>query len=147
MTISPSNVNAPIFTMTNKISLKELANDLIKGILPTAIARNSFIINDIPDEAMVSGDENVMAHILGSLLNNTVSSSHDGCIRISAKEEDEYTTIAVTDNNNDYSRFISGKMAKVKPAINKMGGDLNFEFNQRNSITILVSFSKKSIAA
>ena len=140
-------VNALVFTMAKKISLKELANNLIKGILPTAVSRNSFIVNDIPDEAILDADENVVAHILGSLLNNTVSSSHDGCIRISAAQEDSYTTITVNDNNNDYSRFISGKMAKVKPAITKMGGDLNFEFNQRNSITILVSFSKKSLAA
>lgn len=145
MTVRPSNPT--VIIMTKKISLKALANDLIKGVLPTAIARNSFIINDIPDQAILDVDENVVAHILGSLLNNTVSSSHDGCIRISATQEDSYTTVTVNDNNNDYSRFISGKMAKVKPAITKIGGDLNFEFNQRNSITILVSFSKKSIAA
>jgi hypothetical protein len=144
--ISPS-FNAPVYTMSKKIILKDLANDLIKGLLPTAITRNSFIINDIPDGANIDADAEVVAHILGSLLNNTVSSSHDGCIRISAKQEDSYMTISVKDNNNDYSRFISGKMAKVKPAIAKMGGDLSFEFNQRNSITILVSFTKKSIAA
>jgi hypothetical protein len=53
----------------------------------------------------------------------------------------------VKDNNNDYSRFISGKMAKVKPSVMKIGGDLNFEFNQRNSITILVSFTNNNVAA
>ncbi len=145
MTTYPSNPS--VYAMTKAFFLKALASDLIKGVLPTAISRNSFIINDIPDQAILDADENVVAHILGSLLNNTVSSSHDGCIRISAAQEGTYTIVTVNDNNNDYSRFISGKMAKVKPAIAKLGGDLSFEFNQRNSITILISFSKKSIAA
>jgi hypothetical protein len=133
--------------MTNKVALKNLANQLIKGLLPTAISRNSFIINDIPAEASIDADEELVAHILGSLLNNTISSSHNGCIRVSVSNEDGYTTLSVEDNNNDYSRFISGKMAKIKPAVKKIGGDLAFEFNKRNSITILVSFAKNNIAA
>jgi len=139
--------NTPVITMANKIALREITNQLIKGVLQSAVSRNSFIINDIPAETRLNADENLLAHILGNLLNNTVSSSHDGCIRVSAKEEDGYVTISVKDNNNDYSRFISGKMAKVTPAIKKIGGDLSFEFNQRNSITILVSFTNNNMAA
>jgi hypothetical protein len=133
--------------MTNKVALKDLANQLIKGLLPAAIGRNSFIINDIPADICIDADEELVAHILGSLLNNTIGSSHDGCIRVSVSNEDGYTVLSVEDNNNDYSRFISGKMAKIKPAVKKIGGDLAFEFNRRNSITILVSFAKSSIAA
>jgi nitrogen fixation/metabolism regulation signal transduction histidine kinase len=133
--------------MTNKIALREITNQLIKEILPSAISRNSFIINDIPADTKLYADKTVIAHILGNLLSNTVGSSHHGCIRVSAKDEDGHVTISVKDNNNDYSRFISGKMEKVKPSVMKMGGDLNFEFNQRNSITILVSFANNNVAA
>ncbi|SRR5260221_8943176 len=142
-----SILNAPVITMANKIALRQLTNQLIKGILPSAISRNSFIVNDIPDETSLYADENLVAHILSNLLNNTVGSSHHGCIRVSATQEDNYITISVKDNNNDYSRFISGKMTKVKPVVNKIGGDLSFEFTQRNSITILVSFTNKNKAA
>jgi len=141
------SLTLPGSVMANKVALKDLANQLIKGLLPAAISRNSFIINDIPEDACIVADEELIAHILGSLLNNTISSSHDGCIRVAATEEDGYTTLSVEDNNNDYSRFISGKMAKIKPAVKKIGGDLAFEFNKRNSITILVSFAKNNIAA
>ncbi|MEJ0101814.1 MAG: hypothetical protein WDO19_04285 [Bacteroidota bacterium] len=142
-----STLKAPIITMANKIALRQLTNQLIKGILPSAISRNSFIINDIPAETNLFADESLVAHILSSLLNNTVGSSHNGCIRVSAKQEDNHIIISVKDNNNDYSRFISGKMTKVKPAVNKIGGDLSFEFTQRNSITILVSFTNTNKAA
>jgi len=141
------SLTLPGSVMTSRVALKDLANQLIKGLLPAAISRNSFIINDIPEDACIVADEELIAHILGSLLNNTISSSHDGCIRVAASEEDGYTTLSVEDNNNDYSRFISGKMAKIKPAVKKIGGDLAFEFNKRNSITILVSFAKNNIAA
>jgi nitrogen fixation/metabolism regulation signal transduction histidine kinase len=143
-----STLNAPVIKMANKIALRQFTNQLIKGILPSAISRNSFIVNDIPDDAsLYAADENLVAHILNNLLTNTVGSSHNGCIRVSAKQEDNHIVICVKDNNNDYSRFISGKMTKVKPAVNKIGGDLSFEFNQRNSITILVSFTNRNVAA
>jgi len=141
------SLTLPGSVMKSKVALKDLANQLIKGLLPAAIGRNSFIINDIAADAFIVADEELIAHILGSLLNNTISSSHDGCIRVAASQEDGYTTLSVEDNNNDYSRFISGKMAKIKPAVKKIGGDLAFEFNKRNSITILVSFAKNNIAA
>jgi signal transduction histidine kinase len=142
-----AGLNTAIITMANKAGLRQIAKQIINEILPAAISRNSFIINDIPAETSLNADEKLIAHILGNLLNNTVSSSHHGCIRISAKEEDDYIILSVKDNNNDYSRFISGKMTKVKPVVKKIGGDLSFEFNQRNSITILVSFSNRNIAA
>ncbi len=142
-----STLKAPIITMANKIALRQLTNQLIKGILPSAISRNSFIINDIPAETNLFADESLVAQNFSSLLNNTVGSSHNGCIRVSAKQEDNHIIISVKDNNNDYSRFISGKMTKVKPAVNKIGGDLSFEFTQRNSITILVSFTNTNKAA
>ena len=133
--------------MTKKVALKELANQLIKGLLPLAITRNSFIINAIPEQASIDADEELITQILVSLLNNTISSSHNGCIRVAVSEEYGYTVLSVEDNNNDYSRFISGKMAKIKPAVKKIGGHLAFEFNRRNSITILISFLKNNIAA
>lgn len=136
-----------VMATANKVALKDLANQLIKGLLPAAISRNSFIINDVPDNTFIEADEELVAHILGSLLNNTIGSSNNGCIRVAVSQEDGYTVLSVEDNNNDYSRFISGKMGKIKPAVKKIGGDLAFEFNKRNSITILVSFAKNNIAA
>lgn len=140
-------ITLPGSLMANRVALKGLANQLIKDLLPAAINRNSFIINDIPVDAYLEANEELVAHILGSLLNNTISSSHNGCIRVSVSAEDGCTILSVEDNNNDYSRFISGKMAKIKPVVKKIGGDLAFEFNRRNSITILVSFAKNKIAA
>ena len=145
--MTKTSLNTPVITMANNIALREITNNLIKEVLPSAIGRNSFIINDISSDTRLRADKNQIAHILGNLLNNTVNSSHNGCIRVSAVEEDGYVTISVKDNNNDYSRFISGKMTKVEPAVKRIGGDLSFEFNQRNSIKILVSFTNKNVAA
>lgn len=129
------------------VVLKTLVDQLIKDLLPSAISRNSLIINDIPVKASIDADEELITHILCSLLNNTISSSNNSCIRISVSDDCGYTILSVKDNNNDYSRFISGKMGKIKSAVKKIGGGLAFEFNKRNSITILVSFTKNNIAA
>lgn len=133
--------------MKTKTELRPLVNQLVKSALPAAISRGSFIINDIPGDTYLEAQEDVVSLIFGKLLENTINSSHDGCIRISAIQEDNYITISVKDNNSDYSRYISGKMIKVTPLVKKIGGEINFEFNQRNSIKIVLNFTNREKAA
>jgi hypothetical protein len=128
-------------------ALRQLANSIIKSILPAAVCRKSFIINDIPANIFLNRGEDLTAIVLNNLLINTLSSSMNSCIRVSAIQEYGETVIIVNDNNSDYSRYISGKMAKVLPIVNKMGGDLRFELNKDNNITIRLSFMDESKAA
>jgi len=136
-----------LISMKPQTELRPLVNKLVISALPSAINRGSFIINDIPDETFLDADENVIALIFGKLLENTINSSHLGCIRITARQEDDYITVSVKDNNSDYSRYISGKMVKVAPLVKKIGGEINFEFNQRNNIKIVLNFISRKKAA
>lgn len=139
--------HGPLFEMKKNIRLHELASHIIKSILPSAICRKSLIINDIRENIFLHADEDLVSIVLNSLLANTVSSSLNSCIRVSALQEYGETIVTVSDNNSDYSRYISGKMTKVQPIVKKMGGDLRFEFNKRNSITILLSFMDPGMVA
>ena len=122
-------------------------DNLIKAVIPLSLGRNSFVINEIPCEAILEADEDLMALVLSKLIENTILSSRNSCIRISSVTGDDHIMICLKDNNSDYSKYISGKMNKVEPIIKKMGGRIEFEFNRRNSIAILISFVQGKKAA
>jgi light-regulated signal transduction histidine kinase (bacteriophytochrome) len=124
--------------MNGKIALKQVVDRVIKEMMPLSMSRRCGIINDISFETHIEADEEKLSDVLVKLLAGTIKSSHNSCIHISAEKEDEKTFITVKDNNSDYSGYISGKMTKVEPLIQNMGGNVYFEFNERNSITIVL---------
>ncbi len=80
--------------MKTKTELRSLVKELVSA-LPSAISRESFIINDIPAETYLEAEADVLGLIFSKLLENTINSSNRGCIRISAIQEDNYITISV----------------------------------------------------
>jgi hypothetical protein len=124
--------------MNGKIALKLVVDRLIKDMTPLAMSRCCGISNDISLETYIEDHEEKLSDVLVKLLAGTIKSSHNSCIHISAEMEDGKTFITVRDNNSDYSGYISGKMTKVEPLVQNMGGNVYFEFNKRNSITIVL---------
>lgn len=124
--------------MNSLIALKQIIGKVIKETVPLATIRRSTVINDISPDTFVETDEEKLLEVLIKLLSNTIKSSHSSSIHISAEREEEKTFITVRDNNSDYSGYISGKMAKVESLVQNIGGNVYFEFNNRNSITIVL---------
>jgi hypothetical protein len=139
--------NTPGVQAQPKTDLHKIADYIIKLMLPAAVNRGSFIINDIPGESYLEADKDLVAIVLSNLLLNTISSSSDGCIRVSSHQENGETFVTVKDNNSDCSRYISGKMAKVQPIVKKMGGDLRFELTGQKNLTIIMSFGNSKHVA
>ncbi len=124
--------------MNGKIALKQVVDRVIKEMAPLSMSRRCTISNDISFETLIETDEEKIYEVLVKLLSGTIKSSHSSCIHISAEIEDGKTFITVKDNNSDYSGYISGKITKVEPLIQNIGGKVYFEFNKRNSITIVL---------
>ena len=124
--------------MNGKISLRQVVDRVIKEMMPLSLSRRCAITNNISFQMYLETDEEKLSDILVKLLAGTIKSSHSSCIHISAEKEDEKTFITVRDNNSDYSGYISGKMTKVESLIQNIGGNVYFEFNKRNSITIVL---------
>ncbi|MGC4036828.1 MAG: hypothetical protein QM764_12790 [Chitinophagaceae bacterium] len=127
----------------DSIDLRNTATNAIISILPISIERRTFIINDIPKNTFLTTNERLITVALSDILLNTVSSGNNSCIRVFAKKEYDELRIVIIDNHSDYSRYISGKMTKIQPIIKKLGGQLQFEFNQRENITVILSFTYK----
>jgi light-regulated signal transduction histidine kinase (bacteriophytochrome) len=133
--------------MQNKITLKRLVNNLVKEWLPEAVKRRSFIVSEISENAFIIADEKMVAQVMENLLKNVIRSSRQGCIRISAEQDGRCTLLRVKDNQSDYSGYISGKMTKVEPLVRKIGGTIYYEFNRKNSLTVVLCFYHQLSAA
>ncbi|HEU4575446.1 MAG TPA: hypothetical protein VFS36_10630 [Chitinophagaceae bacterium] len=130
-----------------KVLLHQLVSRIITEVSEEATRRGCCIVNELARDIYLEADETMVETVLVKLLDNTIHSSCNGCIRITASVEDDTALIKISDNNSDYSRYISGKMNKVQPLIKKMNGDINFEFTARASISIILSFPLKKKAA
>ncbi|HVZ56864.1 MAG TPA: hypothetical protein VG870_09430 [Chitinophagaceae bacterium] len=128
---------------THPFSLDRLVSRLIAAELPQAVRRGSLVVNDVPPGTWLGADETLVETVLAKLLCQTILSSHQGCIRVSAWQEEGFTQIALRDNNSDYSRYISGKMNKVEPLLRRLDAGIEFEFNRRGSIRIVLHFSHR----
>ena len=67
--------------------LHQLVNKVMIGLLPLAISHKSFVINDVNPDVNVLADENMLAFVLGAMLNQTISATENECIRVEATSE------------------------------------------------------------
>ena len=77
----------PVMTSIPK-NLHQLVGNAVDNSMPTAVQRNSFIVNEVLREFQIATDEKILATILNSLLSTVVSHTKHSCIRIKAKEYD-----------------------------------------------------------
>lgn len=82
----------------HNISLHNLVDHLMDSFLPLAVAKHSFIINDIDAGFNVEGDEQVMAYIIGNMMMNAIGHSKAACVRIDVIRK--YNGIQVRIRNN-----------------------------------------------
>ena len=133
--------------MREKIALKPFINELAEEMRSLIAERGCTIFSDIHQEIFIKTDRKIFSKILEKIFAGTIRSSYNSQIRISAEEDDGRTFIRITDNNSDYSSYISGKMSKAETLLATIGGKIYFEFNNRHNISIVLCFYQPVIAA
>ena len=126
--------------MKEKIELKKFVDEILLQLLPAAAAYKCKLENYISPGVILVTDTEAFIFIFYRLLKLIIQSSYHSSIRISNLYEGDSLSIIIKDNNNDYRGFISGKMEKHQAIIRKAGGCLRFEFIEKKSITVVLSF-------
>ena len=108
-------------------NLHQLVGLLAGNSMPTAVQRNSFIVNEVPREFQIAADENILANVLQSLLTTVVNTSRHSCIRVQAKEYEDIIFVSVRDNTsiNDYTE--NPNLEKAQILARKMNGNVMIE--------------------
>lgn len=110
--------------MKNQFALKLLVANVAQSILPTAVSRNSFFVNDIAADLQVSADKELLASLLSNLLQTAVSQTESDCIRISAFEQQQQVFLQVSENGRCYNAGIFQEMAQLIPMAATLGGTI-----------------------
>jgi hypothetical protein len=123
-----------------KNKLNELVERLAAGILPTAVRKKSFIVNDVPAELFIDTDEDVLAAVLSSLLQTVVNHAENSCIRVTAKAYGDIIIVNITDSNTANSYAVASALPRVQPLAEKIGGYLSMIRQWEKITTITFSF-------
>lgn len=108
--------------MKNQFGLKQLVGHVAQSILPTAVSRHSFFVNDIAPDLQVSADRELLASVLSNLLQTAVAQTESDCIRISAYEYQHQVFLQVNENGRCYNTDIFRKMEQLMPMAAILGG-------------------------
>lgn len=120
----------------NTISLHNLVDRLMDSFLPLAVAKHSFIINDIDAEFNVEADEQVLAFVVGSLMSNMINSSKSVCIRVQAGKTEKGIQLRVSNDGAFFYSSVANSFAPVVEAARQLGGNINI-YNQKHEGTVI----------
>ncbi len=120
----------------NNVSLHHLVDRLMDSFIPLAVSKRSFIVNDIDAGFDVQADEQVLAYVVGNMLNNVINSSKSVCIRIEAVRKENGIQLRVRNNGSFFYSTVANSFAPVVEAARQLGGHINI-YNQKHEGTII----------
>jgi hypothetical protein len=120
-----------------KIPLRWFVNELMSDLLPLAVSRRSFIVNDIDRQLDLTVDEKMLAYVLWSLLNRIVSSTENECIHIESVLSGDCMMIRVR-NTGTYSYCNTSRgFRQVQYVAEKLGGNILIDQTPNHSTTVV----------
>jgi anaerobic glycerol-3-phosphate dehydrogenase len=123
-----------------KVALHLMVSRISASSLTSASRKNSFIINDVPADLQAHTDENMLAAVLGSLLNTVITHTENCCIRISAKLYGRVVLLQLKETHQFHSHALAVNLKQVQQLAEKIGGTISVSNNCREASTIVFSF-------
>ncbi|MFI5130464.1 MAG: hypothetical protein ACHQFX_10755 [Chitinophagales bacterium] len=134
------------FTQSH-VALHVMVSRISASSLPSAIRKNSFIINDIPPDLQAHTDENMLAAVFGSLLNTVITHTENCCIRISAQQHGRVVLLQLKETSRINSHAFADNLRQVQKLAEKIGGTVSISNNSTEAGTIVFSFVNNSSLA
>jgi signal transduction histidine kinase len=133
--------------MNHPTELKTLISQVMNSLIPLAVRRRSFLINEIDPEIKLHADRDMIAYVLGDVLVKAIHHTDNDCIRISA---DVYSNIVLVKINETGQRpytTIAVSMEQLQPLAEKLGGSISVNSRPDHGVTVALTFFNGSRAA
>lgn len=124
--------------------LQTLVGTIIKSMLPAAVRKNSFIINDIPESFVVDADEQIIASLLNGFVEEGISSGYNNCIRIGANVNGNFVMVYIKESNH-VNRY--NQLQNLQSQIEKLGAHVGITYEKGNITTLTFCFQQQLAAA
>ncbi len=128
-------------------NLHQLVGLTTGNLMPSAVQRNSFIVNEVSRKFIILTNEKILSIVLNSLLSTVVSHTKHGCIRIKAKKHDDIICVSIRDNSSFSNYADTRSLEKVRLLAKKMNGSVSIRNIEDKFTTILLSFPNFTKAA
>ncbi|MFM9911156.1 MAG: hypothetical protein ACKVOW_17585 [Chitinophagaceae bacterium] len=129
------------------LPLKQIVNNLAISFLPLTQERRSFIINHIESSIVLEKDENLLSLTFGNLLKNIILLSREQCIQVHSSVTRDYTLIRINVGDARFYNNLVIKTIALQQVIEKIGGSISMQYDERGGATIAFSVSNKLTAA
>jgi signal transduction histidine kinase len=123
------------------ISLHELINRVAAGLLPQAIGKRSFIINEADDSLFVSMEEDILAFVVGGLISNAVCSTSHACIRIETARNDRNVQVVIRNNGSFTYSPNTCSLTSMLGAARKLGGGISLKSEPGGGFSVALSIA------
>ena len=129
-------LHAPSAIATEPISLHGLVNRIQASLLPVAIDKKSFIVNEVDEKQAVTVDENILAFIIGGLVSNAVCSTSNACIRVEAICGEKDTRIVIRNTGLFIHSPQMFSLTTIMTAARKLGGSISLQKEITGAFTV-----------
>ncbi|MBS1917501.1 MAG: HAMP domain-containing histidine kinase [Bacteroidetes bacterium] len=123
-----------------QFSLHKLADKLIVSLLPKTTLQKSIIINDIGDDLYTNADQQLLASVVSSLLDNAIQYVPSSCIRVSAKAFGYITLVHVRTSGPHLEELFAASLSSFQPIAEKLGGCITISNNNLRGTTMAFTF-------
>jgi signal transduction histidine kinase len=118
-------------------TVRPIVSELTKALLPLAVRKKSFIINNVPQGIEVAANQQQVIQVLNGILNAFVTYATDSCIRITVEKTfGNMMQLSIRDNNSCHPYAVACSLQRIVPLAEKLGGQIAIT-NQRQRITTI----------
>ena len=120
-------------------NLRKMIQQLFNNHLPLAVRHNSFIQNNIPEQLMVSTNQQIVASVLSSLMQLVIQHTHNSDVVIQAREYEDILFVKMNFSNLHNIPAVNYRIEKARFLSERIYGHIHFtEFTDH---TAMITFS------
>lgn len=123
--------------------VKPLIDQLIRVILHSSTQKGIVIINDVNPGLKTKCDLNILALVLGNLINEAACFSENDCLRINSSENGEII-VSSKKNNLAKNRSFMVSIDSLQIIAERLGTPVYISGSFNNGVEIFVRFNKKA---
>ncbi len=136
-----SHLNAVVpGVFNNGLSLQQLVNRLVSSSQEMALLNNVVVTNEVPEDFIITADENKVVPVIDELLTAVVSNGKNSRVYISADRYRDIVILNIQDRNNNNGYALTFSIMSVEPQASAAGGSITIDGKQKKVATISFSF-------
>jgi glucose-6-phosphate-specific signal transduction histidine kinase len=128
-------------------SLHHLIKEVTESLAPDTTHSRSAIINDVPEDLVVSTNKELLASVLSNLMNMVITHTENSRIRITSKLFGNVVLLHVKDDGCLNYDSISQRLTRIQSLAERLGGVVGFTSYRNKLTTIALSFTNMAEAA